>query len=129
MRWEINYACLVAPCGVTMPMAVAATFVVLSGCAHATSGRDLKPPCASPAQIEGKFDSRAPGFFIRLKPTADRLSVARELAARYGFELRTVLSTADPVIISGPMSAEKVAQLRCDPAVETLSHDAWMKPL
>jgi hypothetical protein len=77
--------------------------------------------------LQGKFDSRAPSFLIRLRPVADVTSVARDLAIRYGVALRPVFSAGSTIITVGSMRPETVAALRCDPAVEAISHDAVLE--
>jgi len=98
-----------------------------SGCAATSSYRDIRPPCEAPALLQGKFDSRAPSFLIRLRPVADVTSVARDLAIRYGVALRPVFSAGSTIITVGSMTPETVAALRCDPAVEAISHDAVLE--
>jgi len=66
-------------------MVVALVLSGASGCAETLSHRDIKPPFESPAPVEGRFDSRAPGFLIQLRPAADAVSVAHDLGIRYGF--------------------------------------------
>jgi hypothetical protein len=105
---------------------VAVVLIGPTGCAETMTHRDARPICEPQAPIEGKFDSRAPGFLIRLRPAADMVSVAHELAARYGFQLG-IVDSVNTVITAGPMSPPAVAALRCDSAVEAIHHDAWMK--
>jgi len=103
-------------------MVVALVFSGATGCVEMLSHRDIKPPCESPAPIEGRFDSRAPGFLIHLQPAADAKSIAHDLASRYGFQLGTVVS-GGTVITAGPMTPQTVAALRCDSAVKAITHN------
>jgi hypothetical protein len=83
--------------------------------------------CEAPALLEGKVESRAPGFLIQLWPAADVASVASDLAIRYGFQLRPVFSVGSTIVTAGPMTPQAVAALRCDSAVRTVSHDAVLE--
>jgi hypothetical protein len=96
-----------------------------TGCTDTLSHRDIKPPCESPAPLEGRFDSRAPGFIIELQPAADVVSVAHDLAIKYGFHVRTV-GAPGTIFSAGPMTSQTVAALRCDSALKAISHDGYM---
>jgi hypothetical protein len=106
-----------------------ATLMLLSvsGCAETGPYRDMRPSCKAPARLQGHFDSRAPGFVIELRPTADASSVADDLATRYGFPVRPLYPADSLIITTGSMTPRAVAALRCDPAVETISHEVILK--
>jgi hypothetical protein len=80
-----------------------------AGCADTLSHRDIRPPCEFPAPLEGKFDSRAPGFLIEIRPAADVVDVAHDLAIRYGFHISTV-GAPSPFFVAGPMTPQTVGR-------------------
>ena len=105
----------------------ALTLSNISGCADTLSYRDIRPSCKAPATLQGQFDSRAPGFVIELRPTADAASVANDLALRYAFPLRPLYPADSLIVTTSSMTPQTVAELRCDPAVKTISHEVILK--
>jgi len=93
------------------------------GCADTSSHRDIRPSCTAPAALCGSFDPEAPGLFIYLRPTIDVESVTNDLVARYGVQPRPLFAATSLIIAVAPMTPEALARLRCDTAVQSVSHD------
>jgi hypothetical protein len=99
--------------GAGMKRTVAAfVLVALISHAGAASQSDVEPQFASPAPIEGKYDSRAPGYIIRLDPkTTDVAALAQALSDKYGFYIESVIYML-PMMIVGDLDSSIVAALR-----------------
>jgi len=85
----------------------------------------IDPPCSSPIQIGGRWDSRAPGYLVGFaEGTPNHEHLSAELAASYGFVIDGVFLSDG--FYARKLSPEAVAALRCDPRIRNIDHNERM---
>jgi len=95
--------------------------IALAGC-----GTELThgvPRCAKPAPLFGHFDSRAPGYFIKVRDPAQNFwPTASRLETEYSMQVESRLPRFNMLQVA--TSPVEVARIRCDAAVEWVEYKA-----
>jgi len=79
--------------------------------------------CASPAPLQGYFDSRAPGYIVVLNAGTDVDGALASLQARYGFTPVHVYRSA-LLGFSARLTPDTVEAIRCEPVVKYVEYNS-----
>jgi hypothetical protein len=97
--------------------------LTLVGCTTtADDGNELEP-CSEPAPLLGVADPNAPGYIVVFEEDVDSDDEAARLADEYPIEVTNVYEVALSGF-HGLMSEETVQQLRCEPTIARIEHNA-----
>lgn len=80
------------------------------------------PSCSNPAPLEGDYHPEVPGYIILFRDGVKAQDVAPSLARKYGFTASHIYETL-PGFASLDMTAETVAQIRCEPTVVLVEYN------
>jgi hypothetical protein len=95
--------------------------IALAGCR--TGLTNGVPACATPAPLLGHFDSRAPGYFIKVRgPAQNFWPTASRLETEYSILVESPLPHFN--MLQAATSPVEVARLRCDAGVEWVEYNA-----
>jgi hypothetical protein len=101
---------------------LAAVLFCLALCGCRTVPFDVAPTCAQPAPLLGKYDRRAPGYFIAINGTVPEFwSTLARWDHEYSMHVDSKYSKTNVIQVT-PTPAE-VARLRRDPAVKFIEHN------
>ena len=112
----------------------------IAGCVN--SPTVLAPSCAFPAELEGSFDHRAPGYIVAIHPPAkDSSSAQRKTSAQRALERQEAIDTIEMLADKYDLTLtarydysvygfavrvlkpEVLAALRCEPAIKHVSYN------
>jgi hypothetical protein len=102
--------------------AFAGLAVMLPAVLYAGEAEVASPSCAHPAALAEHHSAHSSmsGDWIFFKPGTDWLTVHTALIHKYGLTLKADLLSGMSV---AHLTAEEIAELRCDPDVERISRD------
>jgi hypothetical protein len=109
--------------GLNAALRLAVVLYCLTLCSCRSTSFDVKPVCATPVPLAGRYDHRAPGYGIGLKgpiqnfwPTLSRWEGA--------YHIQVTNSWREANMLQAIVSPQDVARLRCEPEVKWIEHNS-----
>jgi hypothetical protein len=94
---------------------------LITGCAADDPSTPPAPACDAPAPLTGRFDARAPDYFVVYRDGVDTAAETDRLSRQYGLTPLIVYQVIPAFVAS--FSDEVREQLRCEPSVSYLEYD------
>jgi hypothetical protein len=92
---------------------------MISGCISAPE--ILEPSGDNPAPLDGKFDSRVPGYTAMfVKDVTDAGATTRELARKHSFTPESIWGSIKGFSVQA-LTPQALAGLRCEPSIRGIS--------
>jgi hypothetical protein len=103
-------------------LGLAAVLFCLALCGCRSLAFDVAPTCAQPAPLLGKYDRRAPGYFIAINGSVPEFwSTLARWDHEYSMRVDSKYSEMNMIQVTSTQA--EVARLRCDPAVKFIEHN------
>ncbi len=96
----------------------------LRGCRFSDAQEAEAPPqCAAPAQLDGQFDPREPGYVVQLHDGVDGAAETQRLAELHGFQPTNVYTFIFPGF-AAELCPELREAIRCEASVQRVTYNA-----
>jgi hypothetical protein len=107
----------------SVALRLVAVLACIALCSCRSTQLDVVPACANPAPLEGKYDRRAPGYFITINGSVPEFwSTLARWDHEYSMHVDSKYSKTNEIQVTA--TPAEVARLRCDPAVRFIEHNS-----